>query len=166
MPFCNSCGSQVDDGVKFCPGCGQTMAAAMAGGGSEPGGSGRPMGGGSIGGGASAASTQNDNVMGALAYLLIPAIIFLVVEPYSKNRFIRFHSFQSLFYCLASVAIQITLGILSSILAFIGIGFVIAMIMPLVSLALFVVWIILVIKAFEGQTYKLPMIGDWAEKQV
>ncbi len=161
MPFCNSCGSHVDDGVKFCPGCGQAMAAATAGGGSAPSGSG-----GSIGGGSSAVASENENVMGALAYLLIPAIIFLVVEPYSKNRFIRFHSFQSLFYCLASVAIQITLGILSSILAFIGIGFVIAMIMPLVSLALFVVWIILVIKAFQGQKYKLPMIGDWAEKQV
>jgi uncharacterized membrane protein len=160
MAFCSSCGSQVDDGVKFCPGCGQTMFAA-AGGGAAPGGSG-----GSIGGGGSAVTAQNENVMGALAYLLIPAIIFLVVEPYSKNRFIRFHSFQSLFYCLASVAIQITLGILSSILAFIGIGFVIAMIMPLVSLALFVVWIILVVKAFQGQKYKLPMIGDWAEKQV
>ena len=104
--------------------------------------------------------------MGALAYLLIPAIIFLVVEPYSKNRFIRFHSFQSLFYCLAAVGIQIVLGILSTILSFIGIGFVIALLMPLVSLAFFVVWIILVIKAFQGQKYKLPMIGDWAEGQV
>jgi len=111
-------------------------------------------------------ATQNDNVMAALAYLLIPAIIFLVVEPYSKNRFIRFHSFQSLFYCVASIAIQIVLGILSSILAVVGIGFIIGMLLPIVSLALFVVWIILVIKAFQGQTYKLPLIGDWAEQQV
>ncbi len=159
MAFCNSCGAQVDDGVKFCPKCGQAMAAAAMGGSSAAGSS-------AGGGSASVTATQNDNVMGALAYLLIPAIIFLVVEPYSKNRFIRFHSFQSLFYCVASIAIQIVLGILSSILAVIGIGFIIGMLLPILSLALFVVWIILVIKAFQGQTYKLPLIGDWAEQQV
>lgn len=155
MPFCNSCGSQVDAGVKFCPGCGQTMTAS---------GPGASIGSG--GGGATASSASNDNLMGALAYLLIPAIIFLVVEPYNKNRFIRFHSFQSLFFCLASVAFQIALGVLSSILAVVGIGFVIAMVMPLVSLALFVVWILLVVKAFQGSEYRLPLIGDLAAKQV
>jgi uncharacterized membrane protein len=161
MAFCNSCGAQVDDGVKFCPGCGQAMAGAAAGGGAQP----NPAGPTSSGG-LNTDASENQNVMGALAYLLIPAIIFLVVEPYSKNRLIRFHSFQSLFFCLASVGIQIVLGILSSILAFVGIGFLIALVMPLVSLALFVVWIILVIKAFQGQQYKLPMIGDWAQQQV
>ena len=160
MAFCNSCGAQADDGVKFCPGCGQTMAGAAAGG-AQPSAAGP-----SSSGGLNTDATENQNVMGALAYLLIPAIIFLVVEPYSKNRFIRFHSFQALFFCLASVGIQIVLGILSSILAFVGIGFLIALVMPLVSLALFVVWIILVIKAFQGQQYKLPMIGDWAQQQV
>lgn len=161
MAFCNSCGSQVDDGVKFCPKCGQAMAASAVGGETPS-----SVGGSGFSAGSQASADENQNVMGALAYLLIPAIIFLVVEPYSKNKFIRFHSFQSLFYCLASVGIQIVLGILSSILAVVGIGFVIGMLLPLVSLALFVVWIILVIKAFQGQTYKLPMIGDWAQQQV
>lgn len=161
MAVCNSCGAQVEDGVKFCPSCGQAVTGPAAGGGAAPNPASAPAG-----GGLNANAAENQNVMAALAYLLIPAIIFLVVEPYSKNRFIRFHSFQSLFYCLASIGIQISLGILSSILAFVGIGFLIAMVMPIVSLALFVVWIILVIKAFQGEHYKLPLIGDWAQQQV
>jgi len=155
----------VDAGVKFCPKCGNAMAGEAASGDPETSSPSGPAA--SPGTGASEiTATANDNVMGALAYLLIPAIIFLVMEPYNKNRFVRFHSFQSLFFCLASIAIQIGLGILSSILAFVGIGFVIAMIMPLVSLALFVIWILLVIKAFQGEEYKLPVVGDWAAQQV
>jgi len=134
------------------------MAAAAASGASGAGPASAPASGGS-----NVAAVENENVMGALAYLLIPAIIFLVVEPYSKNRFIRFHSFQALFYCLASIAIQIVSTIVNGILAFIGIGFLIGMV---ISLALFVVWIILVIKAFQGQQYKWPLIGDWAQQQV
>lgn len=158
MPFCNSCGSQVDAGVKFCPGCGQAMAGGSAGA--------SPSMGGSVGGGGAVTAAANDNLMGALAYLLIPAIIFLIIEPYNRNRFVRFHSFQSLFFCLASVVLQVALGVLSSVLAVVGIGFLVAMVMPLVSLALFVVWIILVVKAFQGTQYRLPLIGDWAAKQV
>ncbi len=45
-----------------------------------------------------------------LAYVtIIPAIIFLVLEPYNKNRFIRFHSFQSIFFCVALIALSVAL---------------------------------------------------------
>jgi len=55
---------------------------------------------------------MTDNVAGALAYVtFIPAIVFLVLEPYSKNRFIRFHSFQCLFFCGALFALGIVLSI-------------------------------------------------------
>ena len=109
--------------------------------------------------------SSNDNVMGALAYLLIPAILFLVIEPYNKNRFIRFHSFQSIFFTLASIGFNIAWTVLAGILSFVGIGFILWMIYPLISLLLFAVWIILIVKAFQGQMYKLPWIGDLAEKQ-
>ena len=45
-----------------------------------------------------ASSGLSDNAAGALAYLtVIPAIIFLIVEPYNKNSFVRFHSWQCIF---------------------------------------------------------------------
>lgn len=165
MAFCSSCGAQMDDGVKFCPKCGSAAtgeqpagAAPAAGGGSGVSGAAEAPAGG-------AADPANDNLMGAASYLLIPAVIFLLVEPYNRNRFIRFHSFQALAYAVAAFAINIALNILSVILSFVGIGLILLPVSMLFSLATFVLWIVLVIKAFQGQTFKLPMIGDWADKQ-
>src|SRR5437016_5100942 len=51
-----------------------------------------------------------ENVAGMLAYVtFIPAIIFLLLEPYSRNRFIRFHSFQCIFLSVALFVIHIVL---------------------------------------------------------
>ena len=104
--------------------------------------------------------------MGALAYATpIPAIIFLVIDPYKNIKFVRFHSFQSIFFCVAAIAITIALTILSIVLAIVGIGFLIGIVQILVQLGFFVLWIVLVIKAYQGEWYKLPVIGDLAEKQ-
>lgn len=162
MPVCSSCGSEVADGVKFCAKCGQPTGAAASGGGEA------------AGAGASAqpppttasSAGQDDNIMGALAYLAIPAIIFLIVEPYKNNRFIRFHSFQSLFLLAASFTLQIVLGVLSAMLSVIGIGFLIAILWPFVSLAIFALWVFVIVKAFQGKEYRLPVLGDLAAKQV
>ena len=57
-----------------------------------------------------AASGMTDNVAGMLAYVtFIPAIIFLVTPPYNQSRFVRFHSYQSIFFCVAVFAIQVIL---------------------------------------------------------
>jgi uncharacterized membrane protein len=98
-----------------------------------------------------------DNVAGMLAYVtIIPAIIFLVLEPYNKNRFVRFHAFQCIFFGVALIVIHIALMFIPII------GTVISL---LVSLAAFALWIVLLIKAYGGQMFKLPVIGDMAEKQ-
>ena len=98
-----------------------------------------------------------------LAYVtFIPAIIFLVTEPYNKSRFIRFHSFQSIFLFVAVVIIQVALTFLTVV------PFLILVTAPLhmlVALGALIVWIILLLKANQGQMYKLPLIGDLAEKQ-
>ena len=108
-------------------------------------------------------SGLTDNVAGMLAYVtIIPAIIFLVLEPYNRNRFIRFHAFQSIFFCVAAIAISIALTIFG-FLPFLGL-----LIWPvhmLFGLGIFAVWIILLLKANQGQMFKLPIIGDMAEKQ-
>ena len=98
-----------------------------------------------------------------LAYVTpIPAIIFLVTAPYNRSRFIRFHSFQSIFFCVAMIA----LGIVPSILTIIP--FMVLITAPLhliLGVGSFILWIILLLKANQNQMFKLPVIGDMAEKQ-
>ena len=104
-----------------------------------------------------------DNVAGMLAYVtFIPAVIFLVLEPYNKSRFVRFHAFQCIFLTVAAVAAHIVLGILTVV------PFLVLLTFPLhalVSLAWLVASILLALKANQGQKYKLPVIGELAEKQ-
>ena len=111
---------------------------------------------------------MTDNVAGMLAYVtIIPAILFLVIEPYNKSRFVRFHSFQNLFLHVAAFVCWIALFIISAVLAFIPIlGHLVAFLLWMVlSVGLLIVWIMLLIKANQGQMWKLPVIGDMAEKQ-
>ena len=80
MAFCASCGTQIADG-STCPKC---------------------AGGAGQGAIAPAAAGLTDNVAGALAYVtIIPAIVFLVLEPFNRKRFVRFHAFQSIFFMIA-----------------------------------------------------------------
>jgi uncharacterized membrane protein len=112
---------------------------------------------------APAAAGLTDNVAGALAYLtIIPAIVFLVIEPFNKKRFVRFHAFQSIFYFVAWIAIDIGLAIIGRIPF---LGWATLFLWPLVSLALFVILLILALKAYQGQMFKLPVIGDIAQQQ-
>jgi len=107
------------------------------------------------------------NIAALLGYLLfIPAILWLVLEPYKNDRFIRFHAIQTLALWVAIVALSIALTILSVVMAFIpGVGLLAIVIWPLFSLAIFVVWILLMFKAYNREMYKLPIIGNFAEKQ-
>ena len=109
-----------------------------------------------------------DNVAGMLAYItIIPAIIFLVAEPYNKSRFVRFHSWQNIFLHAAAIALWIILMILTVAASVVPIiGHLIVMLLGFVVwIGLVVVWIMLLIKANQGQMWKLPVIGDLAEKQ-
>lgn len=101
-------------------------------------------------------SGLSDNAAGALAYItIIPAIIFLVAEPYNRNSFIRFHAWQSL-----------SLGITGFVLGFINIIPVLGQIVFLLGmLCLFVGWIVAILKASKGEKFKLPVLGNFAEKQ-
>lgn len=143
MAFCNMCGAQIPDGATACPACaGRAAGPAVA---TAP-----PQG-------------MTDNVAGMLAYItIIPAIIFLVMAPYNRSRFIRFHSFQCIFFAIAWTALWIVLSFIAHIPF---LGWLTILIWPLVGLAGFVIWIVLLLKANQGQMYKLPFIGDMAEKQ-
>ncbi|PYX47571.1 MAG: hypothetical protein DMG83_04230, partial [Acidobacteria bacterium] len=84
------------------------------------------------------------------------------IEPYNKNRFVRFHAFHSIFFHVAWIVLWIGLGIFGH-LPFLG--WASLLLWPLIGLAGFVIWLILVFKAYQGQMFKLPVIGDMAEKQ-
>jgi uncharacterized membrane protein len=106
---------------------------------------------------------MTDNVSGMLAYItIIPAIIFLVMEPYNKKRFIRFHAFQSIFFAIAWTVLWIALSFIGVIPV---LGWATLLIWPLLGLGGLIIWIILLMKANQGQMFKLPIIGDMAEKQ-
>ena len=141
MAFCPNCGTQIAEGAA-CPKCAGAAAGAGA---------------------ATAGGGLTDNMAGALAYVtIIPAIVFLVLDPYNKKRFIRFHSFQCIFFAVAWTVLWIALAIIGHIPV---LGWATLLLWPLISLAGLIIWIILVLKAYQGQMFKLPIIGDMAEKQ-
>jgi len=116
---------------------------------------------------AASSSGLSDNVAAALAYVtIIPAIIFLVLQPFNKIPLVRFHSFQSIAFCVAAMVVQVALMVMEGFLHFIPMSwFLFAAVNMLVGLALFIAWVVVILKASRGEWYKLPIIGDFAEKQ-
>src|ERR1039457_311108 len=159
MAFCASCGTQMADNAAFCPNCGKAAGQA-SGAGASPAPAPAPSAG-YTAPPASAAAPIEENVAGMLAYFtIIPAIIFLLIEPYNRNRFVRFHSFQCLFTAAALIVLRVCLSVLSMIVSFLIIP-----LWGLLGLAEFALWVLLVIKAYQHQMFKLPVVGDLAEKQ-
>src|SRR5512146_3498826 len=138
MAFCPNCGTAVTTDSAFCGNCGQStrpgtplpvtqavaapsQAAAMPVQSSAPG--------------------LTSNMAGALAYILglISGIVFLVLEPYKRDHFVRFHAFQSIFYSVACIVFAIAWNIAWDILGNIS-GWLYLVAIPvrmLISLALF-----------------------------
>ncbi len=109
----------------------------------------------------------DENIAGLLCYLLtwITGIVFLLVEE--KNDFVRFHAMQS-------IVVFLPLTILSWILTAFrapyygyGMGFsILGAIGSLVTILIIILWLVLMIKAYQGERYKLPIAGDIAENQL
>jgi len=98
----------------------------------------------------------DENIEALLCYVLgwLTGIVFLLVEK--ENQFVRFHAMQSLVVFLGLFVLSFVLGWIPII------GFLTVIIFPLGV----ILWILLMIKAFQGEKYKLPWAGDFAEKQV
>jgi len=98
---------------------------------------------------------------------LLTGILFLVLAPYNQNRLIRFHAFQSIFLNIAWIAIYIVLSIVS--IALLPIPFVGAMLSIVLHLGaflgFFILWLMLMYKAYNRERWVLPFIGPLAEKQ-
>jgi uncharacterized membrane protein len=147
MAFCSTCGAQIADGTTTCAACAGRAASAS------------PV----ATTGAATTGGMTDNVAGMLAYFTIFAgIIFLALDPYNKSKFIRFHAWQCVFFNIAWIVLWTALRIVVHIPL---LGWLTFLVWPLVMLAGFIIWLILVLKANQGQMFKLPVIGDLAEKQ-
>ena len=103
------------------------------------------------------ADQKNQNLLGAVAYLLGPitGIILLLVEK--ENKFVRFHAMQSTILFGGLLIVNIALGFIPLL------GWLVGMLLSMLS---FVLWIVLMWKAWSGETYKLPYVGEMAEKQL
>jgi len=142
--FCQKCGTENPEYAKFCTKCGAVLVPP-AGGSETPA---TPPAETSIG--------LQPNIAGLLCYVAgwITGIIFLVIEK--RSTFVKFHAWQSIMtFAVLNVAYLIFFRIPV-------IGWAIAWIISILS---FVLWIILIIQAGTGKMWKLPLVGDWAEKQ-
>jgi len=106
------------------------------------------------------------NLAAALCYIQPIGIVFLFLEQ--ASGFVRFHAMQATFFLAASIVIWIGFSILTSFLTFIPIlGWLFSGLLWLVlALGFFVAWVFALYKAFQGERFKLPFIGDLAEQQV
>ena len=97
------------------------------------------------------------NVAGLLCYLagFITGIIFFLIEK--ENKFVRFHAMQSIITFGGLFVLGIVIGVIPVIGLMIG---------SLIWIVNFILWIILMIKAYQGEEFKLPFVGDIAEKQI
>ena len=109
-------------------------------------------------------SGLSDNAAGGIAYItIIPAIVFLIIDPFKKSSFVRFHAWQSIFFFVAWAVIDILVSVVQNLVP--SSVFLTLTALQFVGLALFVVWLIVFIGAFNGKRIKLPVIGGLAEKQ-
>lgn len=108
-----------------------------------------------------------ENLAGGLAYItFIPAVIFLLLDPYRRNAFTRFHSIQCLLFTILALALSAALKLASLLLFFIPVaGPLLAVLLSvLIGLGVGVIWLVLVVKALQGELFKLPVLGDFAEQ--
>lgn len=106
---------------------------------------------------------MSPNVAAGLSYVLgwVTGLIFFLMEK--QNRFVRFHAMQSILFSGGISVIGVVLNILVSILPS-ALAVALGCLWVLVCLAALVVWIILMVNAFQGKDFKLPVISEYAEK--
>ena len=165
MAFCANCGTALTQEVGFCGGCGKPVGAAAQ----APVQATVPAAQAITSAPPPGASGLTSNLAGALAYALglITGILFLVLEPYKHDRFVRFHAMQSVIFSAAcivfSIGWMILVGILANISAWIALATL--PIRMLISMGFFGLWIFVIYQAYNQREYHIPFIGGIAAKQ-
>lgn len=162
MATCKNCGAAVTDGSAFCGGCGKAVVDAPQ---AAPSGPQAVAAGPAIG---SAGLTSN--AAAALAYVLglITGILFLSLEPYKHDRFVRFHAMQSILYCVAAIVFRIAWSMVVGVLIDVS-GWAAVVLVPvglMISLGLFLFWLFLMFQAYNHREFRIPILGAIAAKQL
>jgi uncharacterized membrane protein len=147
LKSCPHCGSQMPETAAFCPGCGRSMQAEARANGKV--------------------GALPENVAGTLAYFtFVPAIGFLLIEPYRRNRYVRFHSVQCLLACGAGFLFAILIRLVSMVLFLIPVlgPLLFVLINMMMLLTLLLLWLVLLVKAFQGEMFHIPLLGDFADR--
>lgn len=155
--ICPKCGKDAGD-AKFCPECGTELGGKNASFTNTTSDSSQDAN-------RNSSVTQTamaENIAGLLTYVLgwVTGIIFMIVD---KRPFVKYHAMQSILVFGSLTVLNIVLSTLTSILPF-GLWFITSFINKLLSLAGFILWVLLIVKAYQGNRYKLPYFGDLAEK--
>ena len=144
---CPQCHAVMPEDAAFCPGCGRRRIVVSAA--------------------VKPPARFRDNLMAALAYVsFVPAVLLLWLHSYKSNRLVRFHAVQSIFFAITTVLFAIVVRILFALLLLIPrFGYLFACLAVFVAaVAAVMVWLVLLIKALQGERFKLPVIGRLAER--
>jgi uncharacterized membrane protein len=153
MSFCQNCGRLLSENSSACPICaasGPGVAAVAA-----------PV---------PTSTGLQPNAAGALAYLagFITGILFLLIDPFKADRFVRFHAFQSIFFNVAWIGFWIIWTIVGMVLGAVtkGLFFIVELPVNLLLMVVgFCLWAFLMYRAYQGKTFMLPIVGALAAKQ-
>jgi uncharacterized membrane protein len=109
---------------------------------------------------------MTDNLVSAICYVIGPlAAIFLFIAPYSTNKAVRFHAFQSLFLSIALFVVNIVLSTLwSSMYMVTGVGVLLGLIMSFFGLAVLALFVVLAVRAYQGQGIEVPVVSQFAHQ--
>lgn len=108
--------------------------------------------------------SPQSRLIAALTYLLgfVTGLIFLFVEPYAKDEYVRFHARQSIVFSVAVIAVSIVVSVFIAVLPG-GLARLLLGLWRLISFLLAVFWVFLMYKAYRGERYRIPQLADWAD---
>ena len=155
MKSCSKCGSAVPEDASFCSACGAPLTTPD----NQPAPPPIPVG--TTGG-------LSSNMAAALSYLgiFVTGIIFLCIDPYKNDGFVRFHAFQSICFSVVIIVLAFIWSSFTMIEAFSwGILSIFSVGWFFIRLAIFIYWIFLMYKAYNNERYMIPFIGEFALKQ-
>lgn len=106
----------------------------------------------------------SDNAAGTISYLtFIPAILFLLLPPYKESNYVRFHAWQSVLLDMAAFVIEIIFGAIALLTLFLG-AVSVAYVLRAISVLWLILWLTCMIQAMRGKRFKVPLLGNIAEK--